>query len=527
MTSGDKRVVMAVGIVMAAMIVSRILGYLRDVVIYARFGQNRLTDVYNAAFSIPDFLYLLLVGGALSSSFIPVFAGYLAAGKKEEAWEMASILFNVIMVVMFFGVLLGIIFTPQLVYFLVPGFSPESTELTVKLTRIMFIQVIFMAFSGISMGILNSHKQFLFPALGAVLYNLCIVLVGLILSKWYGIVGFSIGVVVGAMANFAVQLPQLLKIGLRYHFSFNLKHPGVQKVARLILPVLIGLSVIQLNVFVNQNLASNLDPGAVAALRTGQRIMMLPIGIFAVAVSVAVFPTLTGNAARGEIEQFRRNISLGLRSVLFVNLPAAIGFIALGVPLVRLLFEQGMFTAEATLATAHVLFFYSLGLAAYASMQLLNRAYYALQDTMTPVAVGVSTIGLNIALNFLLIKPMAEGGLALAYSIAGGFNMLILLMILRRKLHGVDGFRIITSIAKSLFASLIMGLVAYGIATSLGQVLDLSSKLHQAVQVFLAVSAGGAVYAGLTLALKMEEAAMIWDMLRRRLRRGKANPLPG
>lgn len=255
--------------------------------------------------------------------------------------------------------------------------------------------------------------------------------------------------------------------------------------------------------------------------------MMLPIGIFAVAVSVAVFPTLTGNAARGEIEQFRRNISLGLRSVLFVNLPAAIGFIALGVPLVRLLFEQGMFTTEATLATAHVLFFYSLGLAAYASMQLLNRAYYALQDTMTPVAVGVSTIGLNIALNFLLIKPMAEGGLALAYSIAGGFNMLILLMILRRKLHGVDGWRIITSIAKSLFASLIMGLVAYGIATCLGQVLDLSSKLHQAVQVFLAVSAGGAVYAGLTLALKMEEAAMIWDMLSRRLRRGKANPLPG
>ncbi|MEW6661290.1 MAG: murein biosynthesis integral membrane protein MurJ [Bacillota bacterium] len=527
MTSGDKRVVKAVGIIMVAMIASRILGYLRDVVIYARFGQNRLTDVYNAAFSIPDFLYLLLVGGALSSSFIPVFTGYLATEKEEEAWEMASILFNLIMVVMFFGVLLGIIFTPQLVYFLVPGFSPESMDLTVKLTRIMFIQVIFMALSGISMGILNSYKQFLPPALGAVLYNLCIVLVGLILSKWYGIAGFSIGVVVGAMANFGVQLPQLLRKGLRYHFSFNLKHPGVQKVARLMLPVLIGLSVIQLNVFVNQNLASTLAPGAVAALRTGQRLMMLPIGIFAIAVSVAVFPTLTGNAARGEMEQFRRSVSLSLRSVLFVNLPAAVGFIAIGVPVVRFLFEQGMFTAEATRATAHVLVFYSLGLAAYASIQLLNRVYYALQDTRTPVTVGVATIALNIALNFLLIKPMAEGGLALAYSIAGGFNMLILLVILRRKIHGVDGWRIITSFAKSLFASLAMGLVAYGIASYLGQTLDLTNKLYQAVQVALAVSAGGAVYAGLTLALKMEEAAMILAMLRQRLRRGKTNPLPG
>jgi putative peptidoglycan lipid II flippase len=527
MTSGGRRIVEAVGIIMAAMIVSRILGYLRDVVIYARFGQNRLTDVYNAAFSIPDFLYLLLVGGALSSSFIPVFTGYLAAGKKEEAWEMASILFNLIMVVMFFGVIIAIIFTPQLIFFLVPGFSPEYIDLTVKLTRIMFIQVIFMALSGISMGILNSHKHFLQPAAGAVLYNLCIVLVGLILSKWYGIAGFSIGVVVGAIANFAVQLPQLIKIGLRYHFSFNLKHPGVQKVAHLMLPVLIGLSVIQLNVFVNQNLASSLEPGAVAALRTGQRLMMLPIGIFAVAVSVAVFPTLTGNAARGEMEQFRRNVSLGLRSVFFVNLPAAVGLIAVGIPVVRLLFEQGMFTADATLATAHVLMFYALGLTAYAGMQLLNRVYYALQDTRTPVIVGVATIALNIILSFLLIKPMAEGGLALAYSIAGGFNLLILLVILHRKLHGVDSWPIISSFAKSLFASLIMGFIAYSIAIFLGQRLDLTNKIYQAIQVILAVSAGGLVYGGITLALKMEEAGMIWNMLRRRLRRGKINPLPG
>jgi putative peptidoglycan lipid II flippase len=517
--SGKKKVAQAAGLIMVAMIVSRVLGYVRDLVIYATFGQNRITDAYNAAFSVPDFLYMLLVGGALSSAFIPVFSSYIATKREEEAWEVASIVFNLILVLMAVGIGVGVVFTPQLIKLLVPGFAPESLELTVYLTRIMFIQVVFMVFSGISMGILNSYKHFAAPAIGSVLYNLGIIVVGLFLAQRFGIAGFSFGVVAGAMLNFAVQLPALFRVGLRYKFSFNFRHPGVQRLVKLMLPVLVGLSVTQINLFVNQNLASGLPPGMVAALRTGQRLMQLPIGVFAIAIAVAVFPTLTEYAARKENREFRRAMSLGLRSIFFLALPATAGLIVLRVPIIRLLLQVGKFTAENTQATAHALLFYSIGIFAYSAIQFLSRVFYALQDTLTPVTVGVLTIILNLVLNFLLIKPLAHGGLALAYSLAGIFNMVLLLWILRKKLGSIDGGRIAVSFAKSFTASVLMGIVLYWIAGWTELVFGVSTKGGQLVQVSLSVITGLVLYSVLSLLFKMEEAEMVWNILLKKIRR--------
>ena len=226
--SAGTRIVRAAGIIMVAMVLSRIIGYVRDMVIYFRFGQNNLTDAYNAAFSIPDFLYYLLVGGALSSAFIPVFSGYIATNKEEDGWHVASTIFNIIMILMVCGIGLGMVFAPAL-RILVPGFTPENIALTVTMTRIMFIQAFFMALNGITMGILNSYHHFLAPAVGSVLYNLGIITVGLLLSPYLGITGFAVGVVTGAALNFAVQVPVLLKIGLRYRPVLDLNHPGVKK----------------------------------------------------------------------------------------------------------------------------------------------------------------------------------------------------------------------------------------------------------------------------------------------------------
>ncbi len=516
MTEG-KRVAKAAGIIMVSMVVSRILGYLRDVVIYAQFGQNRLTDAYNAAFSIPDFLYMILVGGALSSAFIPVFSSYLANDNEQEAWQVASILFNSIMLLLVVGVTLGLIYTPSLIRILVPGFDAQTTELTVMLTRIMFAQTFFMVLSGISVGILNSYKHFLAPAIGSVLYNLCIIIVGWILSLKLGIAGFSIGVVVGAMANFGVQLPIVLKKGFRYRFSFNLRHPGVKKILILILPVLIGLSVNQINLFVNQNLASNLDAGLVAALRTGQRLMQLPIAIFAISVAVAVFPTLTTYAAKGDMVNFKRSTSMGLRSVFFITLPSAAGLIALKVPLVRFLFEQGMFTPEATIATSVAVFYYSFGVFAYSGIQVLNRTFYALQDTKTPVIAGVLTIILNIVLNFALIGPMGHGGLALAYSIAGIFNLLLLMLILKYKVNGYGGFKIAYSFIKSLIASVIMGVIVYLSVNYFESLVDINAKLMQASQVLIGVLIGIVIYGGLAYLFKLEELNTVMGILSRKI----------
>ena len=524
----DSKVIRAAGFIMVMMVASRILGYLRDVFIYAQFGQNRITDAYNAAFSIPDFLYMIIAGGALSSSFIPVFSSFIAKGQEEDGWEVASVVVNVILALLAVGILIGYLFTPQLIFLLVPGFDPRTMALTVFLTRVMFIQVIFMALSGISQGILNSYKHFTTPAIGSVLYNLGIILVGVLFGKtvdhfWpgYGIAAFSFGVVVGSAANFAVQIPSLLKIGLKYRFSFNIFHPGVIRLAKLTLPILIGLSVSQFNLFVNQNLASSLPGGIVAALRTGQRLMQLPVGVFAIAIAVAMFPTLTAHAARNEQEEFKRATSLGVRSVIFVTMPAAVGLAVLGVPIIRFMFEihGGRFTHLATLATSYALTYYCIGLFSYSAIHVLSRVFYALQDTMTPVLAAVVAIVSNIVLSLLLIGPMAQGGIALAYSLAGILNMIALLYLLRRKIGSLDGRQMILSFAKTLAASLLMGVTVYYTAQLSAVVFGLYAKWAQLVQVALAAGVGIAVFYLLALVFRMEEAQMVAGILSRKFSR--------
>ncbi len=513
----SQKVAKAAGILMIAMIVSRILGYVRDMVIYAHFGQNNLTDAYNAAFSIPDFLYYLLVGGALSSAFIPVFTSYIATKKEDEAWVVASTIFNIIVIMMLFGITMGIIFTPALIRILVPGFSAENIVLTVQMTRIMFIQTFFMALNGICMGILNSYHRFFAPALGSVLYNLGIIVIGVLLSPYFGIKGFAVGVVGGALLNFCIQLPALLKMGLKYKPIIVLDHPGVKKIGTLILPVLIGLSVTHFNLFVNQNLASTLPDGMISALRAAQRIMQLPIGVFAIAIAVAVFPTLTEHAARQERDEFKKTLSLGLRTVIFITLPSAVGLIALREPVIRLLFQQGKFTAEATSATAYALFFYCIGLFAYAALQLLNRAFYSLHDTKTPVKVGIFTISINILLNFLFIRILGHGGLALAYSLAGIVNMLVLIIALRRHIGSIDEHRMIFSFLKTLGMSLLMGISAYYAAELITFFIDIGTKTGQFIQVLAGMSAGVLIYTLCALILKMEESELAKKMILRKV----------
>ncbi|HHT62834.1 MAG: murein biosynthesis integral membrane protein MurJ [Bacillota bacterium] len=523
--SKNTRVVKAAGLLMATMMVSRILGYLRDVIIYAQFGQNRITDAYNAAFSIPDFLYMLLVGGALSSSFIPVFSSYIATGKEKEGWEVASIVLTVIMALLVVGIAIGYIYTPELILILVPGFNPQAMDLTIFLTRIMFLQVVFMSLSGISMGILNSYQHFTAPAIGSVLYNLGIIIFGVLLgdtieSLWpgYGIAGFSIGVVMGAAANFFVQVPSLIKVGLRFRLNFNIFHPGVIKLGKLMLPVLVGLSVSQINLFVNQNLASSLSAGGLAALHTGQRLMQLPIGIFGIAIAVAVFPTLTGQAARQEREQFKKTFSLGLRSVVFITLPCAVGLAVLRVPIIRFMFEfpGSKFTHEATLATAYALLYYCIGLAAYSAIHVLSRVFYALQNTLTPVLVGAFAIGVNIVLSILLVQPMAQGGLALAYSLAGIFNMIALMWMLRRKIGPLNGWQTLVSFVQTLFASTIMGVVCFYTSKFSASLWGIESKLGQLIQVSLSIGVGVLVFSLIAVIFRMEEAEMVFGILKRR-----------
>ncbi|MGE5371637.1 MAG: murein biosynthesis integral membrane protein MurJ [Solirubrobacterales bacterium] len=515
--SEGKQVAKAAGLLMVATLLARILGYVRDMVLAAWFGQSFQTDAYNAAFSVPDFIYALLVGGALSSAFIPVFSGYLARKQEEEAWEVASIVLNLTLVAMIVLVGLCLIFTKPVVMLLVPNLKPEGIVLAVTLTRVMFIQTFFMALNGIALGILNARKSFLTPALGSILYNIGIIVLGVALAKQFGIMAFSFGVVFGSILNFLIQIPALRRAGLRYTPSFNWRHPGVKQIFTLMVPVIAGLSVIQFNLFVNQNIASGLAEGSITVLRQAQRIMLLPVSLFGVSVSMALFPTLTERAANQELPGFKRAMSVGLRAILLITIPASMGLMALREPIIGLLFEQGAFTPQMTHITAMALFYYSTSLWAYSACQLLNRSFYAMQDSKTPVAIAIVSIGLNIVLSITLAKTsLGANGLALSYSIAGMISMVLLLGMLRYRLGPMDGGRIVRSTAVAAGASLIMYLVCALFIDMTGQYLHVAVKLLDMIQVVGGMTLGSAVFFGIILGFRLEETALLWKMVETR-----------
>jgi len=513
--STRKNVAKAAGIIFVMGISSRILGFVREQLLAVKFGATGISDAYVAAFTIPDFLYNLLVGGALSAAFIPVFSSYIARNEEEEAWKMASTVINLVVVIMLFCIGLGFLFTPELVKLVAHKFTGERLNTTIKLTRIMLPAVLFTGLNGFLMGMLNSYQHFLTPALGSVIYNAVIILAGYFLAGRFGIAAFAFGVVAGMILNFTVQLPSLARYGLKYRPLIDIRHPGVVKMGKLMIPTLLGLAVSQINLIVNQNLASGLSEGSIMALRLANRLMYLPLGLFAVAIGMAIFPTMTGFAARGEMENFKKSVAWGIKSVWFIILPAQVGLMVLSVPIVRLLFEMGEFTPEMTKATALALLFYCIGLFAHSALQVILRGFYSLHDTVTPVTTSLLTIVLNYILNIIFIRYLGHGGLALGFSLTGIFNFLILLWLFGRKIGKIYGKDIIVSGLKSLMASLLMGAVAYYIANDLSGLAV--TKHGQLIQVGAAIITAAAVYAAITLLLKMEEAVFFLNLIRKKV----------
>lgn len=503
---------------MITMSISRVLGYVRDVVMVGEFGMSPQTDAYTAAFQIPDFFYYILVGGALSSAFIPIFSGYIANKQEEDGWIVASTVLNTVLIIGSVLIALGLVFAPQLVRLLVE-FKEESFDLTVLLTRVMFAQSFFMCLSGISQGILHSYKRFSAPAIGSMLYNLAIVAIGMIFSEKIGILAFTLGVVFGAFLNFAVQIPDLISIGFKYRSVLDYHHPGVQKFFRLLGPVLLGLSVTHLNLFITTNLGSRLGEGVITALHYAQRIMQLPVGIFAIAIAVAVFPTMTSHAARGEIDLYLKDLSLGFRTIIFITLPAAVGLAVLRLPIVRAMYLLGKGTMDSVEVASTALLFYCLGLVGYSAQQLLNRGFYALQDSKSTVVINVMSIIVNIVLSFVLVQPLGYIGLATAYSVSGLVSMVLLLVFLRRKLGHMDGRRMLQSALQCVLASAIMAAAVLLFTHWSEGAWDMTNKMVQVMQVIGGVVIGAIVYGAAALAMRMEETELVLSIVKRKVGR--------
>ncbi|MEW6232984.1 MAG: murein biosynthesis integral membrane protein MurJ [Chloroflexota bacterium] len=496
-------------IIMAAFVLSRVLGLAREMVIGNLFGTTRELDAYRAAFLLPDIIFQLIAGGALGSAFIPTFTGYIAKGREDEAWRLASGVFNLALASLTAAALAVAALADGLVPLVVPGFEPQAQHLTAQLVRIMLFSPVLAGLSGIVMGILNSYQHFTLPALAPVIYNLSIIGGAFALAPRWGVKGLAVSVAVGAGLHLLIQVPELLRRRLRYRPTFALDHPGVREVGRLMLPRVVGLAAVQVNFLVNNILASGLSAGRLSALTYAWQLTTLPWGIFAMAISTAVFPTLAAQVARDEKDELGRTLSISLRTILYLTIPAGIGLLVLREPIIALLFQRGEFTPESTQLTAWALLFYAPGLFALAATEIITRAFYALHDTRTPVTVAVITVATNILLSIILVRMLSQGGLALAATIANTGETVALVLLIRRRLAGIDEHGLARSVARSLAASLAMGLFLWWLSSTASIHLYLARFSGLFVFVTVAIALGGGLYLLLTLLLGSEEIRRI------------------
>jgi putative peptidoglycan lipid II flippase len=448
----------AAALLMFFFVLSRVLGLAREMLISARFGASAELDSYLAAFRLPDLLFNLVAGGALGSAFIPTFSSYWVQAEQDGAWLLFSRVLNLItLLLLLIASLLFLWAGPLVQYLIAPGFAPAQQLLTTQLMRWMLVSTVVFGASGLIMGALNARQHFLLPAAAPIFYNLAIMLGAWLLAPWLGIRGLIVGVVVGSLLHLLIQLPGLRQAGVRYTLSLRWREPGVRTVLRLMGPRVLGILFVQLHFLVNTMLASGLAAGSLVALNNSWLLLMLPLGVFAQSAATAVFPTLAAQVAADEWAAMRRTLSQTLRTILFLTIPAATLLFVLRVPLVSALFERGKFTPANTQMVAYALQFYALGLVAHAVVEITVRAFYALQDTLTPVLVGVAAMSLNIIFSFWWIHSLGYGGLALANSTATSLEMIILLWLLRRRLRGLDARFLLSAMSRHLVAAGVMG----------------------------------------------------------------------
>lgn len=512
---GGGRLAGAAIILMVAFVASRMTGLLRDMVISYQFGTSRAYEAYLAGNRVPDFVFQVVAGGAVASAFIPVFTSYLARNQEDEGWRLVSSLFNLAVLVLVPIVAGLMLFAPQVIGLIAPGFDPETAALAADLARIMLLSPIFFTLGCFATSVLNSYRRFALAAAAPVSYNVGIICGALFLAQSYGAYGLAIGAAVGSLFFLLVQVPGLIQLRMEYRPLVLLGHAGVRQVGRLMLPRTLGLGIAQVNFVVALILASGMEE-RYAALNYGWLLTMLPLGVFAMAISTAVFPTLATQSALDQMAELRRTLATSLRVILFLTIPASIGLIVLRYPIIQLLFERGEFDRASTEWTAVALQFYAAALFAHATIEIVTRAFYALQDTRTPVMVAAGSMVVNVVLALALIPFLSHGGLALAMSLAATLEALVLLYIALKRVGGLELDRTLVSVVKTVISSVLMGLALWflsGYVASSLENLALPRALDRAVFVLVSIGIGTALYFGFAIALKSEEVGRMRDLL--------------
>lgn len=550
--SKQTSVARSAGIVSIAVMFSRVLGLVREMIFARYFGAGFLYDAYVVAFRIPNVLRDLFAEGALSVAFVKVFTDYQVNKSEKEAWRLASLILNLLAVILSLVCIVGIIFSRQFVGLIADGFSPEKAALATTLTQIMFPFILLVALAAVAMGVLNTKGIFGIPASASTVFNIVSIVVGLILAYWlsgggwlnsgdknavpvqsaqWAIIGMAIGTLIGGAAQFLMQLPALFKVGFRFSPVLSFTDEGVRKVVSLMTPAILGTSAVQINVLINTYFVSQIE-GAQGWLSYAFRLMQFPIGLFGVAVGTAAIPVLSRLASEGKMRDFRDTVSSSMSLVFLMTLPSACGLIVLGEPIIRLIYERGKFDATATSMTAIALAGYSIGLTGYAAIKILSPAFYALNDAKTPMIIAIASIAVNFAGSYFLREWLGQYGIttetphgyghvgvALATSIVALVNFSALAVLMRRRIKRLNGREIFISFLKIAAASMVLSAVCYASYHFLFNRYGVGSFVTKLVEAFVPIVLGGIAFVIAAKILRVAELEQAFGMVKRKLGR--------
>ncbi|MFH2018911.1 MAG: murein biosynthesis integral membrane protein MurJ [bacterium] len=516
--SSQSRTITGAAIIIAgATLINKFVGIARDRTIAHYFGAGPVTDAYYAAFKIPDLIYNLLVVGALTAGFIPIFTKLFYAGEnKNPAWKMANNILNILGLALLFFCAIGIAAAPWISRLIAPGFLAENMPLVVSFSRILFLSPIFLGASMVMGGVLQSLRQFVLYSIAPIFYNLGIIFGAVVIVPFVGPIGLAIGVVLGAFMHFILQFFGAWHAGYRWRWVLNFKDKAALEVGRLMVPRSLGLAVSQTHTIITTVLASLLPIGSVAAYSFADNLHYVPIGIIGVSFAMAIFPVLSLNVAQNNLGDFKKNLSAGIRQIIFLITPCIIIFLLLRAQIVRVVFGSGAFDWTATITTANALAFFALGMLADSLIPLLARAFFALSDTKTPLFTGLLGSLASIISAFLLMRPLGVAGLALAGVVGGAVALSLLTIFMRKKIGSFADENIIPTIYKIAIAGLGMAAMVQIMKYPLAKIFDQNYFWGIFGQGFIAGLAGLSIYAILCYIMKLQELSQIMSSLRKK-----------
>lgn len=519
-SNANRQIARAAGTVMIAILFGQLASLVNRILVANAFPAAEV-DAFFSANRVSETLFTLIAAGALGSAFLPTFTGLLVKDERSSAWKLASSLINLVTLILTLAAILASIFAPQIVrYLLAPGLSsdPEIFKLTVELLRIQSISAVLFGIGGLVISILNAHQIFFIPQITAAMYQIGQIFGVLVLSRWLGIYGLAWGVVIGASLFLLVQLPSLFKLKGEFSFSLGLGNLDVVRVFQLMGPRVFGAAIVQLNFWVNNNLASKMTEGSIQSIGYGFAVMVMAQAAIAQSVAIAAMPTFSAQHALGKVDEMRSSLASALRGMFLLSLPASVGLILLARPIISMLFERGEFTTSIAQMTAWALVWYAAGLVGHSVMEVLTRAFYAQQDTKTPVIIGVIAMGLNVIFSIWFSKLFASfgwyplGGLAFANSFATALEAVVLFIFIRRRLNGIEG--------KSIWdGAWRIGLAGFGMAIGLVVWIQLTGSLSRWVAALGGVVIGGVIYLLGVAILKVPEIKMLTRAVSNRIKR--------